>query len=131
MLPLCRVAFVDDDPDIREIIGFALRDVGGFDARAWGDGRSFLEELTNWLPQMVLLDLTMPEMDGWETAMALHVHPQGHGVPVVLMSGRSDMNERSGKNLPGVIGEIAKPFDPLSLSEKLRDLWDDHVKTGG
>ncbi len=45
MEPLTRIAYIDDDPDIREIVCFALRDIGGFEVRAWGDGASFLDDL--------------------------------------------------------------------------------------
>ena len=90
MEPLTRIAYIDDDPDIREIVCFALRDIGGFEVRAWGDGASFLDDLGDWLPQLVLLDLMMPGMDGWETVAALHAHPKGGDVPVVLLSGAAE-----------------------------------------
>lgn len=122
MTPLSRVALVDDDPDIREIARFALADLGGLEVRAWGDARRFLAEADGWQPQIVLLDLEMPGMDGWETVAALHARPSAQCPAVVLMSGRADEAKRE-----KVAGRIVKPFDPLSLAESLRALWTRHL----
>ncbi|MGE4528722.1 MAG: response regulator [Rhodospirillaceae bacterium] len=119
MTSLSRVALVDDDPDIREIARFALADLGGLEVRAWGDARTFLAEFAAWRPQIVLLDLEMPGMDGWETAAALRAHPPEERPAVVLMSGRIE----AAATEKGITGRICKPFDPLVLASTLCALW--------
>jgi len=117
MTALLRVALIDDDPDIREIARFALVDLGGLTVRSWEDGRKFLAEYEDWRPQIVLLDLEMPGMDGWETMTALRARAAA-APPVVVMSGRPEI-----ATADGIIGSIGKPFDPLSLADDLRALW--------
>lgn len=126
MDPLRRVACVDDDPDIREIVGFALRDLGGLEVRSWGDGAAFLAEWEAWSPQLVLLDLWMPGMDGERVAAALRAHPKGGALPVVLLSGSVGT-----PGIPGVSAVLVKPFDPLSLAGRLRGLWAEWGGNGG
>ncbi|WP_337995710.1 response regulator [Oleispirillum naphthae] len=127
MTPLSRVALIDDDPDIREIARFALADLGGLEVRAWGDARRFLADLAAWPPQIVLLDLEMPGMDGWETVAALRAHPSAERPAVVLMSGRVEAAAAE----EGIAGRIAKPFDPLALAETLRALWARYAAEAG
>ena len=75
-MQLERLAYVDDDDDIREIVRFALTEVGGLDVRCWGDGAAFLAEPQgDWRPQLLLLDLTMPGLSGGElviTSYSIH-----------------------------------------------------------
>ncbi len=69
----------------------------------------------------------MPGMDGWETVAALHAHPKGGDVPVVLLSGAAETVGAA----TGVIGILTKPFDPLSLAARLHVIWAGRTQTGG
>lgn len=118
-----RLAFVDDDPDIREIVRYALAEIGGFDVRCWRDGAAFLDDAGGaWVPQMVLIDLSMPGLSGVELIAAMRRHPSLAAVPVLVLSGAVDA-ARAVEGREGVVGHIAKPFDPLHLADAVRAAW--------
>lgn len=127
MRSLQRVTYVDDDSDIRLIVAFALRDVGGFEVRLCGGGADFLADLDTYSPQLLLLDLSMPGMDGWQTIAALRRHPRGATLPVVVISARRFAEEDESSADPYLIGRIVKPFDPLTLAGRLQELWAAHA----
>ena len=68
---LSRVLLVEDDPDIRAITSFALRNVGGFELEACASGSEACARAPRFLPEIVLLDVMMPDMDGWATLRSL------------------------------------------------------------
>ncbi len=122
-MQLERLAYVDDDDDIREIVRFALTEVGGLDVRCWGDGAAFLAEPQgDWRPQLLLLDLTMPGLSGGELITAIRREPDLAETPVMVLSGRADAADEVA-GCAGVLGLIAKPFDPLGLAEIVRAAW--------
>lgn len=128
-MSLQRLAYVDDDADICEIVRFALSDVGGLDVRCWSDGATFLREAgQGWTPQLVLLDVNMPGMNGWEIVAGLRASSVSSGWPVVVLSGCRDA-ESAGERAD-VLGCVAKPFDPLRLAGALEGMWTRHVEGG-
>ncbi len=119
---LQRLAYVDDDADICEIVRFALSEVGGIEVRCWNDGAKFLRETEGaWVPQMVLLDVNMPGLNGWEILAELRRSPGTAGVPVVMLSAASGAAEH--RACVDVLGCVAKPFDPLRLAADLQGMW--------
>jgi CheY-like chemotaxis protein len=72
MNTLEKILYVEDDPDIREIATLALRDVGGLNVKVCESGELALKEVDDFGPQLILLDVMMPDMDGPETLKALH-----------------------------------------------------------
>lgn len=126
-MTLQRLAYVDDDVDIREIVYFALAEIGGLEVRCWDDGAAFLAARDpGWTPQLLLLDLGLPGMDGWQVLAALRAKPASAGLPVVLLS--AGVCAPGAAPVPaGVLGCIGKPFDPLALAEHLHLLWARHV----
>lgn len=118
-----RLAYVDDDPDIREIARFALVEIGGLDVRCWGGGAAFLAAAHDaWRPQMVLLDLGMPGISGAEVVAAMRCDAALRTVPVLVLTAVPDPG-RAVEGLEGVAGWIAKPFDPLHLAAAVRAVW--------
>lgn len=118
-----RLAYVDDDPDIREIARFALVELGGLDVRCWSGGAAFLAAAHDaWMPQMVLLDLGMPGLSGAEVVAAMRRDPTLRTVPVLVLTAVPDP-ARAVEGLDGVAGWLAKPFDPLRLAAAVRAVW--------
>jgi len=117
-----RVLYVEDDPDIRAIAELALRDVGGLDATLCAGGQDAVAIVDQIRPQLVLLDVMMPGMDGPETLQALRQHSCMDSVPVIFMTARLQPEEIEEYLSLGVIGVIPKPFDPMTLADQIRDL---------
>lgn len=122
MPDLQRVLVLDDDEDIREVTQLALEGVGGLDVRTCSTGAEALAALADFGPDLILADVRMPDMDGPAFVDALRQHPLGEQLPVVFMTASVQVQELARYKAVGVIGVIPKPFDPLELAGRLRQL---------
>ncbi len=117
-----KVVLCDDDPDIRAIGEMSLREVGGWDVVCVNDGLAVLEAARLEKPDLILLDIMMPNLDGPGTFEKLQADPQCQAIPVVFMTAKAQSHELRGYTELGAAGVIAKPFDPLTLPDQLRAL---------
>jgi two-component system, OmpR family, response regulator len=122
---LTRVLIAEDDPDIMALIALALGRFGGMAVTCCADGRAALEGVTIVRPELVLLDVMMPELDGLETLARLRADPHTAAIPVVFLTARVQPQDRELYLARGALGVIAKPFDPLTLARQLRRLLAD------
>lgn len=120
---LRRILFVEDDPDIRTVATMALEAVGGFSVLACDSGNRAVEEAPAFGPDLVLLDVTMPGLDGPATLEALRRLPEIRETPVVFMTARVQTHEVARYREMGAADVIAKPFDPMVLSDTVRSIW--------
>lgn len=121
---LRRVMCVEDDADIRMILEFSLGSLGGYEVLACSGGRAALAQVGSFRPDLVLLDVMMPDLSGPETLDALRQLPEMQGVPVVFITAKA-MPEEMEKLLGyGATGVIVKPFDPVSLPQQIRIYWE-------
>ena len=117
-----RILCVEDDPDIRAVAELALTEVGGFTVAMCESGAEALETVDSFGPDLILLDVMMPGMDGPETLRALQDRPEGLPAPVIFLTARLQPDEIDEYRALGSIGVIAKPFDPMTLAEHIREL---------
>jgi two-component system response regulator MprA len=103
-----RVLVVDDDPSIQGFLAEALTDEG-YGVRTAGNGREALSILGEWRPDLILLDLMMPEMDGWVFRAAQRTMPEVSSVPVIVLSATRDLAAKVHTLAPAEV--FAKPFD--------------------
>lgn len=122
---LKRIACVEDDPDIRAIIDLALGDLGGLDVTLFVNGLMALEGLEAAKPDLIVLDVMMPNMDGLETLARLREHSALQAVPAIFMTAKAQPSEIERFYAAGAIGVITKPFDPVSLADEIRSLYED------
>jgi CheY-like chemotaxis protein len=120
--PLRRILFVEDDPDIQVVATLALESLGGFTVLACGSGAEALARFDELAPDLVLLDVMMPGMDGPATLAALR-RRYGGGVPVVFMTARVQAHEIAQYREMGAVDVIAKPFDPMTLAATVQAIW--------
>lgn len=119
-----RVMCVEDDPDIRLILDFSLARMGGFTLCLCESGAQALERVADFRPQLVLLDVMMPEMSGPETLAKLHALPAMQGVPIVFLTAKAMQDEVEALLEFGATGIIVKPFDPVALPQNIRIYWE-------
>jgi CheY-like chemotaxis protein len=123
MKPLRHILCVDDEEDIQEIVKLCLELEGGLTITNCGSGTEALEILSHTKPDLVLLDVMMPRMDGPATFTAMKMSDEGRHVPVIFMTARVQGPEVSQYLAMGAIGVVPKPFDPVTLAAEIRRLW--------
>lgn len=107
-----RILVVDDDPSIQGFLAEALTDEG-YEVRTAANGREALTILREWRPDLILLDLMMPEMDGWAFRGEQRAMPGVSDVPVIVLSAARDLNAKTRDLDPAEV--FSKPFDLEAL----------------
>ena len=120
---LNKILYVEDEPDIRDIAKLVLEKVGQFEVQVASGGKEALELITTFQPDMVLLDAMMPEMDGPQTYEEIRKLEGFEEIPIAFLTAKIMENDISGFLAMGALGVIAKPFDPMGLSDQVRELW--------
>ena len=115
-----RVLHVDDEPDIREVVEISLGLDPDFETRSCGSGREALAVSADWSPDLILLDVMMPVMDGPATLAQLRGNTRTAAIPVVFMTARAQTREIDLFRSLGAVGVIPKPFDPMTLAASVR-----------
>jgi CheY-like chemotaxis protein len=121
---LNKILYVEDEPDIRTIATMSLQMVGKFQVHACSSGAQALAAIGDFLPDLLLLDVMMPDMDGPATLARLREHPAGAAVPAVFMTAKVQAGEIDAFKSLGVVDVIPKPFDPMKLADQLRAIWE-------
>jgi CheY-like chemotaxis protein len=120
------VLLIDDEPDIREVAQLSLGAVAGWEVLTAGGGAEGIELAANRQPDAILLDVMMPELDGPATLEALRERVDTRAIPVLFMTAKAQAGELSRYASLGVAGVIPKPFDPMTLHERVSGAlgWD-------
>ena len=120
---LSRVLFIEDEADIRQFAKMALERIGGLEVLACASAEEALKSATQFHPDLVLLDVMMPEMDGPATLKQLRLLPELEKTPVVFMTAKVQPGEIAHLKSLGALEVIAKPFDPMLLASRLAEIW--------
>jgi CheY-like chemotaxis protein len=126
---LQRILMVEDDPDIQIVARLSLEAVGKYTVEACSGGHEALRIVKDFAPDLVLLDVMMPDMDGLTVLQALRADPQTKALPVVFMTAKAQAHEVVAYKEKGAISVISKPFDPMELPFTLAQIWRDYVAT--
>ncbi len=119
-----RIIVVDDDKEIREILTFVLSR-NGFEVAVASHGQQLQQLLATYTPDLIILDVTMPGEDGYQICNSLRTGPQTQHVPVMIMTAHTEnIYERISVDL-GVAQHVTKPFHPLDLVERVKNLLTD------
>ncbi|WP_315721563.1 MULTISPECIES: response regulator [unclassified Bradyrhizobium] len=114
------ILHVDDEPDIREVVELSLGLDPDFIVHSCGSGRDAVAMAAELAPDIILLDVMMPVLDGPATLAQLRQSPATADVPVVFMTARTQARETDRFRSLGAVGVIQKPFDPMTLAASLR-----------
>ena len=124
---LRRIIFIDDEPDILQIASLCLESVGKIKVSARATARGLNDFVDRIQPDMILLDVMMPEIDGPAAMRDLRKDARFDHIPVVFMTARIQPEEVREYMDMGAIGVVAKPFDPMGISNELKKLWSDNL----
>lgn len=123
--PLQRILHVEDDPSIRLVTSLTLEKVGKFTVLSCDGGPAALQQAAAFDPQVLLLDVMMPGMDGPATLAALQQQLDLSGRLVLFMTAKVQQQEIDHYRSIGAWAVIMKPFDPMTLPDEVRRHWQD------
>jgi len=115
-----KVLIIDDEEDIRRIAYLSLGKVGGMDVLDADGGSEGLRKAENEKPDVILLDMMMPKMDGRATLAALRGNPSTSNIPVIFLTAKAMRSEVEQLMQIGATGVLTKPFDPMTLASQVR-----------
>jgi CheY-like chemotaxis protein len=127
---LCSIAYVDDEPDLREVVHLALSLMTQATVYCYESGVQALHQMPSLHPDLVLLDVMMPGMDGTEVIQRMQGDRLLRTIPVIFMTAKVMPEEVARFRSLGAIGVIAKPFDPMRLATEVLALWQAVTRRG-
>ena len=121
-----KILLAEDDPNIQTIAVLALTRVGKHDVVAAKDGIETLKLVKREKPDLILLDVMMPLMNGFETCKRLKEDEETKDIPVIFLTARAQAHEVQHGISIGAVGYILKPFDPMTLHLQIEDVIKNH-----
>ncbi len=118
---MSKILVVEDERDIRDLIGFTLR-FAGFEVVLVDNGIEAIEKVLVEQPDLVILDVRMPKMTGYEVCRQLKENPATSAIPVVFLSAKGQEDEIQQGLASGALEYIVKPFAPDELADQVRDI---------
>ncbi len=118
-----KVLVVDDDDDVRTITALCLSVVGGLATVEAKNGREGVEVALREQPDLILLDVMMPGLDGPQTLDALRRHSSTAAIPVVFLTAKAMPSELDRLEQLDICGVLSKPFDPVTLPLRVQEIW--------
>lgn len=119
-----RIVLVEDDDDLRLIASMSLETMGGHKVLALESGARAVDEAANFIPDLLILDVSMPVMDGPQTLAALRQQPALRDVPAVFLTAHTQAKQVTRYRSLGAVDVIAKPFDPKHLCDRVQAVLD-------
>ncbi|MFO7742579.1 MAG: response regulator [Anaerolineae bacterium] len=116
-----KILVAEDERDIRELIGFSLR-FADFEVVLTQDGKEAIEKASAENPDLILLDVRMPKMSGYEVCRLLKEDPSTSDIPIVFLSAKGQEKEIEEGLHSGALDYIVKPFAPDELAHQVRDI---------
>jgi two-component system OmpR family response regulator len=118
-MAISRILVVEDDVDIRKVIRMSLKFSGVKEVVTASDGEECLAAVNRERPDLVLLDVTLPKLDGYETCRRLKAKAETRSIPVIFLTAKAQKSEEDLGMEAGAVGYLTKPFDPMKLLEQI------------
>lgn len=119
-----RILYAEDNDDIQQIAIIALETIGGFTLKICNDGVEALAAIEDFEPQLILLDVMMPNMDGPNALAKIREIEAYKNTPAIFMTAKIQPEEVNKYIEMGAVEVIAKPFDPITLADQIRSIWE-------
>jgi DNA-binding response OmpR family regulator len=122
---MARILIADDERDIRDLVTFTLR-FAGFDVIVTANGEEAYQAAVQELPDLVVLDVRMPRMTGYEACIKMKETPATSHIPVIFLSAKGQESEVQAGLAAGAVDYILKPFSPDDLSRRVKEILSDN-----
>lgn len=128
-----RILIIDDETDIRDVASASLELVGEFDVLTAASAQEGISVAAREVPDAILLDLMMPEMDGCQVLEHLKRSPVTAEIPVILLTAKAHAMSLESVQRAGAAGVLLKPFDPMLLPQQVRETlrWSEQADEAG
>jgi two-component system OmpR family response regulator len=127
-MTLRKVLVVEDEVGIQKVIRMSLKLRGVGDVAVANDGEECLAVVNDVKPDVILMDVSMPKLDGYQTCRMLKANPETSSIPVIFLTAKVQKHEEEFGAEVGAAGYIAKPFDPMTLHDQIVAIL---TKSGG
>lgn len=124
MPALRKILFIDDDPDILTVVKYCFEDVPNITVHFVNSGQEGIREALKEHPDLIILDVMMPEMDGIATLQAIRLIPDLVSIPVIFLTAKAQHSEIQHYLDLGAIDVIIKPFDPIDFPRQIQTCWE-------
>jgi CheY-like chemotaxis protein len=124
-MTLSKVLVVEDDLSIQKVIRISLKSRGVKEVIVANDGEECLALASRTSPDVILLDITMPKLDGYDTCRILKSNTETRLIPVIFLSAKAQNYEKEIGIEAGASGYLTKPFDPMTLHEQILDILEE------
>lgn len=124
MKDLKKILYAEDETDVQTIVEVSIWSTSSYQIKICDNGKILLDCVEEYDPDLILLDVMMPEMDGITTLQNLQANEKTKDIPVVFITAKAQSHEVKLFNESGVIGVITKPFDPMTLGANITELWE-------
>ena len=129
-MTLKKVLLAEDDPDIQKVAKMSLKFAGVAEVTVVDNGEECLAAVERDRPDVILLDVMMPKLDGYETCRRLKANPATKAIPVIFLTAKAQQFEvKKGMDL-GACGYLTKPFNPMTLQAEITDILEEAAKSG-
>lgn len=124
MRELTKILYAEDEIDVQTVVELTIQSMSDYEIKVCDNGKRLLECVNEYNPDLILLDVMMPEMDGPTTFKHLQSTEATKNIPVIFMTAKAQVHEVETFKEIGALGVITKPFDPMSLCDEIKEIWD-------
>ena len=121
---LNKILYVEDDPSVQAVVKISLVNIGKFAIKECWNGKEALEKIEDFMPDLILSDVMMPEMDGVTMLKKLRDDSRYDNIPLIFISARAQKHEVDEYLNLGAVHVLTKPFDPVTLPNQLKEIWE-------
>jgi CheY-like chemotaxis protein len=121
-MSILKVLLAEDDPDIQKVVRMSLKMKGVKEVVVTDNGEECLAKLSEFAPDVILLDVMMPKLDGYATCRKLKENPATREIPVIFLTAKAQHYEMKQGMEAGALGYLIKPFDPMTLYDQISEL---------
>jgi CheY-like chemotaxis protein len=121
-MSILKVLLAEDDPDIQKVVRMSLKMKGVKEVVVTDNGEECLAKLSEFTPDVILLDVMMPRLDGYGACRKLKENPATREIPVIFLTAKAQHYEVKQGLEAGALGYLIKPFDPMTLYDQISEL---------
>lgn len=127
MKELKKILYAEDDLDVQTIVQISVWSKSNYEIKICENGKLLLECVEDYDPDLILLDVMMPEMDGPTTLKHLRSNEKTKNIPIIFVTAKAQTHEIQLFYEIGAIGVIKKPFETITLCDNIKELWEKTV----